>query len=188
MARLILLRHGQSLFNLFFTATRRDPGLADPPLSPAGRAQAEEAAARLAARPIRRLIASPYTRALETARPFAARLGLPIEVSAGVRERFAFACDIGRPRSELEPAWPEADFGDLPERWWPSRVESAEVVRARAEHFAAHFAALSDEEGEVLVVAHWGFILALTGRSLANGEAIELDPPLAVPREVIWHP
>lgn len=187
MAALILLRHGQSLFNLFFTATRRDPGLADPPLSPAGRAQAEAAAERLAARPIRRLIASPYTRALETARPIARRLGLRIEVSALVRERFAFACDIGRPRSELEPLWPEADFGDLPERWWPGCVESAEVVRARAERFAAD-PPLAPEGGEVLIVAHWGFILALTGRSLPNGAHLLCDLPLAVPRDVIWHP
>jgi broad specificity phosphatase PhoE len=187
MASLILLRHGQSLFNLFFTATKRDPGLADPPLSPAGRAQAEAAAERLARRPIRRLIASPYTRALETARPIARRLGLRIEVSALVRERFAFACDIGRPRSELESAWPEADFGDLPERWWAEQVESAAAVRARAERFAAN-PPTAPEEGEVLVVAHWGFILALTGQSLPNGGMLHCETPLAVPRDVIWQP
>ena len=45
---MILLRHGQSLFNLHFTATRRDPGIRDAPLTPLGHEQAELAAKALA--------------------------------------------------------------------------------------------------------------------------------------------
>jgi broad specificity phosphatase PhoE len=56
---MILLRHGQSEFNLHFGATRRDPGIIDPRLTDLGHAQAREAAAQLADQDIRRIIVSP---------------------------------------------------------------------------------------------------------------------------------
>ena len=45
---MILLRHGQSEFNLHFSVTRRDPGIIDPRLTPLGHQQAEDAARALA--------------------------------------------------------------------------------------------------------------------------------------------
>jgi broad specificity phosphatase PhoE len=45
---MILLRHGQSEFNLHFTATKRDPGIPDPKLTGLGRDQAQRAAEALA--------------------------------------------------------------------------------------------------------------------------------------------
>ena len=75
---MILLRHGQSEFNLHFTATRRDPGINDPKLTELGHQQAEAAAEALAREPIRRILCSPYTRALQTVAPVAKRLGLPV--------------------------------------------------------------------------------------------------------------
>ena len=47
---MILLRHGQTVFNLHFSKTRIDPGVPDPPLTPLGETQAREAAERLQAR------------------------------------------------------------------------------------------------------------------------------------------
>ena len=79
---MILLRHGQSEFNLHFGATRRDPGVVDAPLTALGHTQAEEAAQRLLGEGIRRIIVSPYTRALQTAAPIAATLAVPVFVSA----------------------------------------------------------------------------------------------------------
>ena len=98
---MILLRHGQSEFNLHFTATRRDPGIHDPKLTELGHAQAEAAAETLAGERISRIIVSPYTRALQTAAPVARRLGVPVFVNPVVRERYSFTCDIGSPRAEL---------------------------------------------------------------------------------------
>src|SRR4249920_3620814 len=91
--RMILLRHGQSEFNLRFTATRRDPGIEDARLTEYGHHQAEDAARKLAQEPITRIIASPYTRALQTAEPLARLLGLKIEIRPVVRERFGLPCD-----------------------------------------------------------------------------------------------
>ena len=56
---MILLRHGQSEFNLRFTATKKDPGIPDPRLTELGHAQAEEAAEALADEGLQRIIASP---------------------------------------------------------------------------------------------------------------------------------
>ena len=134
---MILLRHGQSEFNLHFSATRRDPGIVDPRLTALGHAQAEQAAAALAGAGLRRIIVSPYTRALQTAAPIAAPLGVPVFVNPIVRERYAFACDIGTPRTELARAWPEHDFSPIDEVWWPPVEEPAQSSPRRAPRCSA---------------------------------------------------
>lgn len=141
----------------------------------------------LVATPIARIIVSPYTRALETAAPLAAALGVPVAVHPLVRERFAFTCDIGSPRTTLEQHWPEHDFASLAEIWWPAAAEPHEDVIHRAGRFRAEMTA-GDDRGECLVVSHWGFILALTGKSLPNGEWLRFDPTQPPPAEIIWKP
>ena len=113
--RMILLRHGQSEFNAAYTVTRRDPGIEDPRLTELGQAQAEAAAVALAGERIARILVSPYTRALQTAAPVARRLGVPVLVNPLIRERFAFACDIGSPRATLAREWPAHDFSGVEE-------------------------------------------------------------------------
>ena len=120
---MILLRHGQSEFNLHFTRTRVDPGIEDPKLTPLGHEQAERAAVELAGAGLRRILVSPYTRALQTAAPIARALGIPVFVTSAVRERYAFVCDIGSPRSDLMQTWPDHDFAAIDERWWPTEEE-----------------------------------------------------------------
>jgi broad specificity phosphatase PhoE len=182
---MILLRHGQSEFNLHFSATRRDPGIVDPALTELGHAQAAHAARMLLEQPVMRIITSPYTRALQTAAPLARALGVPVVVNPIVRERYAFACDIGTPRSELERAWPEHDFSGLDEVWWPVIEEPAEAVQARAVLFRAEVGALPDWS-DTVVVSHWGFILCLTGQSVMNGTWLRCDPNAPPPAELVW--
>jgi len=182
---MILLRHGQSEFNLHFTATKRDPGIPDPRLTELGRQQAEAAAEALAEEPIRRIICSPYTRALETAAPVARRLGVPVFISPTVRERYAFSCDIGTPRTELRLRWPDLDFSHMEEIWWPPIEEPDTQIEARAALFRAEMAALSDWQ-DTLVVSHWGFILAMTGQRVLNGEWLRCDPTTPPPAGIVW--
>jgi broad specificity phosphatase PhoE len=184
---MIFLRHGQSEFNLHFGATRRDPGIVDPKLTPLGHSQAETAAEALAERDIRRIIVSPYTRALQTAAPVARRLGLPLTITPTVRERYAFVCDVGTPASRLRLDWPHHEFPALDDVWWPAMEEPEDQVLARAAVFRAEMAALADW-AHTLVVSHWGFILAFTGRSLQNGQMIETSPHDPAPAEVVWRP
>jgi broad specificity phosphatase PhoE len=182
---MILLRHGQSEFNLHFTATRRDPGIIDPKLTELGHNQAEAAAAALDGGDIRRIIASPFTRALQTAAPLARRRGLPVLVQPLVRERYAFACDIGTPRTELAMAWPDHDFSHIDEVWWPAVEEPAPQVEARARLFRQEMSALEDW-AHTVVVSHWGFILSMTGRSVTNGEWLRCNPTEPAPAEIVW--
>jgi broad specificity phosphatase PhoE len=182
---MILLRHGQSEFNLHFTATRRDPGIKDPKLTPLGQYQAEQAAEALAAQGVGRIIASPYTRALQTAAPLARLLGLPVLVQPQVRERYAFVCDIGSPRTALAAQWPELDWTTLEEVWWPAVEEPAHQVEARARLFRGEMAALEDWDRTV-VVSHWGFILSMTGESVANGQWLRCDPTEPGPDSITW--
>ena len=182
---MILLRHGQSEFNLRFTATKKDPGIPDPRLTELGHAQAEEAAEALADEGLRRIIASPYTRALQTAAPLARRLKIPVHVMPVVRERYAFSCDIGSPRMELAMAWPEVDFSHIDEVWWPAIEEPDHQIEARAALFRGEMAALPQWK-DTLVVSHWGFILAMTGERLMNGDWIRCDPSGPPPRGIEW--
>lgn len=184
---MILLRHGQSEFNLAFTKTRRDPGIHDPRLTPLGHEQARAAAAALRGQKISRIIASPYTRALQTAAPIAEALGVPVIVNPVVRERYAFSCDVGSPATRLADAWPEHDFSRIDEVWWPVLDEPEADVVARAALFRAEMAALPDW-ADTLVVSHWGFLLALTGASVMNGQTVRYDPTEAPPDEIVWRP
>ena len=172
---MILLRHGQSEFNVVYSVTRVDPGIIDPELTDVGHQQISDAAASLEAHDIRRIIASPYTRTLQSAQIVADRLDLPVEVEPIVRERCFFSCDIGSPRSELAERWPGFDFGVMEERWWPEPNETEEEIDARCRSFRAHMA---DTQGwrHVLVVSHWGFIRGLTGHEVGNAAIVPFDP------------
>jgi broad specificity phosphatase PhoE len=183
---MILLRHGQSEFNVVFNATRRDPGIRDPALTGVGRDQALAAARTLGSERISRIIVSPYTRALQTAAIVAEALSLPIHVvTPEVRERYAFTCDVGTPTSALARAWPDLDFSGLDEIWWPDATESAESIEGRAREFRQRMANL-EFWAEALVVSHWGFILSLTGERVQNGEIRRCDPR-DPPPAITWH-
>ncbi len=182
---MILLRHGQSEFNLHFGATRRDPGIIDPRLTELGHAQAQDAAEQLRGQGIERIIVSPYTRALQTAHPVAAALGVPVVIDPIVRERYAFACDIGTPRPALEQAWPAHDFSSIEEIWWPDQEEPEKSIVDRAARFRTELAARHDWNS-TLVVSHWGFILSLTGQSVTNGQWLRCDPNEPAPERLVW--
>ncbi|WP_217196380.1 bifunctional RNase H/acid phosphatase [Streptomyces buecherae] len=99
----VLLRHGETAL----TPQKRFSGStgSDPELSPAGLRQAEHAAAALAARgTIEAVVTSPLRRCRQTARAVADRLGLDVQVDAGLRET-----DFG--------AWEGLTFAEVRERY-----------------------------------------------------------------------
>lgn len=172
---MILIRHGQTLFNLHFGATRRDPGIEDPGLTDLGREQAAAAARALAEEDVAELMVSPYRRTIETAAVITAELDLAVRIEPLVRERMGFACDIGTARSELARLWPDHRFDHLEERWWHQEDEPEESLQARCEAFRLLMAARHDWN-RVAVVTHWGVIRALTGRTVPNGAVVRFDP------------
>ena len=83
---MILVRHGQSTWNVPFGDWRIDAGIPDPVLTPTGREQASQAARRLAERGITRLVTSPYKRTIETAEIIAKAVGAEVQVRQGMHE------------------------------------------------------------------------------------------------------
>ena len=181
---MILIRHGQSIFNVIFSVTRVDPGVPDPLLTSRGRGQARDIAASLAGQGVERIVTSPYRRAIQTADTVARALGVPVAVDADVRERFSFSCDHGTPRSELARAWPEYDFDHLEERWWPRSEEREPAFSARCARFAGRMAD-SPAWSRTAVITHWGVIRALTGERVTNGTLVRLARAAAPGTELV---
>lgn len=172
---MILIRHGQTPFNVHFAATRIDPGIPDPVLTDTGRVQAAEAAEALRGRGLERLVTSPYRRTLETATIIARALDLPVTVEPLVRERAAFVCDTGTLRAELAELWPQYDFAHLEDCWWRGLDETEAELIARCGRFRMAMAEVEDWR-RVGVVTHWGVIKALTGQTVGNGAIVPYDP------------
>jgi broad specificity phosphatase PhoE len=170
---MILVRHTESEWNRHFSRTRIDPGIPDPRLTQAGRRQAARVVERLAEANVRRLVTSPYRRALETATIVGKALGLAITVEPLIRERCVFSCDEGTPRAQLAALWPDLDFAHLEERWWGVAAESEASLDRRCAAFRAKTDALPDRS-RIAVITHWGVIRALTGQELSNADCIRL--------------
>jgi broad specificity phosphatase PhoE len=181
-----LLRHGQSHFNLHFSASGVDPGIEDPELTPLGLSQAAAAAEQMATVALTRIIVSPFTRTLQTAQPIVAMHAVPVDIMHEVRERAVFTCDIGSPPDALATRFPHHDFAHLPSRWWHEGAETAAQTIARADAFRALMTARADS-ATILLVSHWAFILALTGVPLENGELLEYDPKAKRPSPIDWN-
>jgi broad specificity phosphatase PhoE len=172
---LILIRHGQSEWNALYGRTRIDPNIPDPPLTTEGRRQVAEAAEALGELQIDRLLASPYFRALETADILAGRLKIPVFVEPLVRERAAFSCDIGTPRTLLAVRWPHLAFDHVEEVWWPTGEETDTELDHRCHRFRATARQFQDCQ-RIAVVSHWGFIRRIAGVEVRNAEWVRFDP------------
>ena len=172
---MILLRHGQTIFNVVYGSQRVDPGVRDPALTADGRAQALTAAASLRSAGITRVVTSPYTRALETAEIVARALEAEIEIEPLIRERSAFSCDVGTTRSELSRQWQKLSFAHLDETWWHPPPEPTATLAERCRLFCDAMAR-RDDWPTTAVVTHWGVIHTLTGLRLHNGEMVRVDP------------
>jgi probable phosphoglycerate mutase len=150
MIRLLLVRHGESTWN----AVSRWQGQADPPLSPFGERQAEDAGARLAEiATITAVWASNLVRARRTGDLIAQRLGIAqVREEPLLRERDVGAWS-GLTRDEIEERWP----GYLAARRSPPDFEGDDELLARTR--AGLSAAVDGTgSGEVLVVTHGGVI------------------------------
>ncbi len=197
--RLLLVRHGESTWN----AQSRWQGQADPPLSPFGERQAEDAAERVAEiATITAVWTSDLARARRTAELIAARVGIgDVRTEARLRERDVGSWS-GLTRAEIEERWP----GYLAARRSPPDFEGDDSLLARTR---AGLAAAVDGggHGDILVVTHGGvvrtierslgaepgklpnlggrWLVADTATDLSLGERVVLLEPdeVTVPRE-----
>lgn len=140
------LRHGETDWN----ARGLSQGNVDIPLNATGIAQARAAAELLRGRAIGAIVASPLSRAHDTALAAAAALGLPVEIDEGLRE-VAFGAQEGQPMTAWFNDWVAGSYT-------PDDAESFAALRARA--VAAINRALT-RPAPVLVVAHGALFRAL---------------------------
>jgi probable phosphoglycerate mutase len=167
---LTLVRHGETLWNV----EGRMQGHGDSPLSERGRLQAEALAGALSAEGLDALYSSDLRRALDTARPIAAVLGLPVRPDARLRERHlgvlegrTFA-EVARDEPELLARWQGTDPA-----WVVPGGESKQQKHARV--VAALASIVERHAGErVLAVTHGG------GLDAAFRHALRI--PLSAPR------
>lgn len=171
---MIILRHCESEFNRLYNQTGRDPNLADPGLSAAGKTHADQLVYALGHLPITRILVSPFTRALQTATPLARALNITPEISPLLRERGLYSCDIGTEPSTLACDWPHLDFAGLDDTWWSPQPESDQHMQKRVQLFR-QFMATQPDADQTLVVSHWWFLLGLCGDSLENGDWLRYD-------------
>jgi phosphoserine phosphatase len=145
MARIFLVRHGQTAWNkeLIFR------GRKDLPLSEFGLRQAEAVADGLAGEPIAAVSASPMVRAVQTVTPLAERLGLPVTPAPGMIDA-DFGEWEGKTIPEVQAAWP-----DLFALWTtaPHRVAfpGGETFRGVAERSLAALRTIARDAGESTV-------------------------------------
>lgn len=172
---MILMRHGQSHFNARFAITRVDPGLRDPGLTDQGRIQAETAAAHLRRHDVKAIVASPYTRTLETAEIVAEILDMDFTVEPLIGEQACFTCDIGSPSAALRTRWPHLSLDHLSDEWWPPLEESEDALDRRCRTFRARMAEGGTWRG-TLVVTHYHVIRTLTGHIVPNAGLVRFDP------------
>ena len=158
MTRIILVRHGQTEWNVGSEAGERFRGRVDLSLDDTGLAQARAVAERLADQPIVAVYSSPLKRAVETARPTAQQLGLPVQLLPGIID-INYGDWQGLSHPEAANAYP-----DLYPRWLekPRRVkfphgESLRQVRLRG------MAALKE-----VAARHEGRVILLVGHQVVN--------------------
>ena len=182
-----LVRHGESTWNALGLAQ----GHADQArLTPLGARQARYVASQLRGRPIGALHASDLHRAVATAAPLAAALGLPITTDARLRERSLGILE-GTTAVAVPPALSGVAGGYVvdPDAW-PPDGESLRDLYRRVADFADDLLS-AGPSGEVAVVAHGGTLRVLTAylrgvpvermswEPVANGSVVRLasQPP-----------
>lgn len=150
--RIWLVRHGETEW----ARLGRHTGRTDIPLTPLGREQAASVRSRLAGRPFARILSSPLSRALDTARlaGFADR----VETCDDLVE-WDYGADEGRTTAEIRddrPGW----------TIWQDGPKDGETIGQVATRVDRVIALVRDEPGDVLVFAHGHVLRILAARWL----------------------
>jgi probable phosphoglycerate mutase len=139
----------------------RFQGQADPPLDEVGRLQAAASARLLVAHSPTAIISSDLARAVQTARPLAELVGLPVILDQRLRERSLGEWE-GLTRDEVVRRHPEQYA-----QWLAGRDAPRPGGERRAELGERSLAALAGAEGEtVVLVTHSATAMAMIGRLL----------------------
>lgn len=167
-----LVRHGESTWNALGLVQGQ---MGEPTLTRRGVAQARRAARQLAGRPVRIVCSSDLQRAVQTAQPIAAALGLDVVQDPRLRERGLGTAE-GAPASALLPEHSGIGGGRVVDP--DAAPPGGESVRQLCRRVAGFVEQLGDTEdvgdgspGDVVLVVHGGVVRAV----LAHLDAVEPD-------------
>ena len=171
--QLVLVRHGETEWS----REGRHTGRTDLPLTENGRENAKRVGSELEGFEFTRVLSSPLTRALDTARPIAAAQGLEPAVLDTLAE-LDFGEVEGLRFDEIEVAHPELfrTWMDEPARVRFPAGEGLADLRARVLPVLAEIRARHEREA-VAVVAHGGVIRVVLAEALGldDGALFRLD-------------
>ncbi len=184
MARLVLLRHGESQWNL----ENRFTGWVDVPLSPKGIDEAKAAGRKLMAYRFDRAFTSILTRAIETLRLVLEVIGhptIPIEKDKALNERMYG--DL----QGLNKAETARKYGDAQVKIWRRsydvRPPGGESLKDTADrvlpYYEAHIKPYLLKGETILIAAHGNSLRALVMQleQLSKEQVLELNIPTGAP-------
>ena len=184
MTQLILVRHGQTQWNL----EGRWQGQADPSLNAFGRAQAQRAALELRDAGLDHLYSSDLRRAMETATIIGAELGRAVHADARLREinlgrwQGMLSTDIKTRYPDEFWSWHTSPLTTRPPGGEDLRALAARVLEAISEiahrHAGQHIGVIAHELPIAVVLAHV--------RSVDLAQLRDLIPATGAWQEVIW--
>ena len=126
-------------------------------LSDAGHQQSQRVADLLEGEDVAAIVSSPYSRAIQTVRPLAKRLGMAIQIDPELRERHLSSGPLDDFKASLEATWRDFDLV------YPGG-ESSAAAQARVGRAIGQIAARGDSRN--VVIATHGNALALFLRTL----------------------
>ncbi len=163
--RLVLARHGETEWS----KAGRHTGRTDVPLTDAGREQARRLGVMLAGRAFSRVLASPLSRAAETAR--LAGFGGRVELDDDLRE-WDYGAYEGRTRLEIARDVPGFTV-------WSHPIPDGETLAQLGERADRVIAALLPTGGDVLLFSHGHFLRVLAARWIES-------EPVTASRLELW--
>ena len=171
-----LVRHGASADSLEGETFELVEGQGDPPLSEAGRHQAEQVGLRLAHEPFDALYVTTLQRTAQTAAPFVARSGLTPVVEADLREVFLGEWEGGTLRQKAVDRDPLFERVMAEQRWdvipgAESRAVFGGRLRAAVERITATHAG-----GRVVVFSHGAAIGELLAQATGSAPFAFVGP------------
>jgi probable phosphoglycerate mutase len=169
MSDIILIRHGETDWN----RALRFQGQTDIPLNATGLLQAERLTGRVAAESVDAVVSSDLQRAMQTAAPAAAQLGLQLTCESGFREQ-CFGVAEGLTATEIRQQRPD-DWARWTSFQADQSFEGGESTRQfHARSIAALRSVAAIHAGKTVLVVTHGGVLDMIFRT---ARALSLDGP-----------
>lgn len=161
--RIVFVRHAMSIDNEAWRLGRPWPGVRDAPLCEAGRASLPVIAKQLASWQPEKVLSSPLSRCIDTARAICDATNAGLEIDYELAEVFHTDGDKPLLPEDLQANHPTTRV--IPPEPWAANVTPSERAKCWLRRLAA-----TRESRRICVVGHRGWLLSVSDLDLENGE------------------